>query len=133
MFALTLQGGTCMSTPPDVCKTPTPPGAPTPIPYVNIFQCNMMLPNTACSKVFISGSPALNVKSQSSISNGNEPGVVGGVVSSRNIAKGEFIKGSMKVQLEGKAAVSQGALTKHNDGNTTGMCSVAGQFKVQIS
>ena len=41
MFALTLQGGTCMSTPPDVCKTPAPPGAPVPIPYVNIFQCNI--------------------------------------------------------------------------------------------
>ena len=133
MFALTLQGGTCMSTPPDVCKTPMPPGAPTPMPYVNIFQCNMALPNTACSKVFISGSPALNVKSQTAISNGDEPGVVGGVVSSKFIGKGEFIKGSMKVQLQGKAAVSQGALTKHNDGNTTGMCSVAGQFKVQVA
>ena len=26
MFALTLSGGTCMSTPPDVCKTPSPSG-----------------------------------------------------------------------------------------------------------
>ena len=52
---------------------------------------------------------------------------------SRNIAKGEFIKGSMKVQLQGKAAVSQGALTKHNDGNTIGMNSMAAQVKVDIA
>ena len=131
MFALTLQGGTCMSTPPDVCKTPSPTGT-TPVPYVNIFQCNMVTPNTACSKVFIAGSPALHVKSQSTISNGDEAGNMGGVVSSKFIGKGEFIKGSVKVTLEGKAAVSQGATTKHNDGNTTGMCSMAAQSKVQI-
>ncbi|WP_295637955.1 DUF4150 domain-containing protein [uncultured Mailhella sp.] len=131
MFALTLQGGTCMSTPPDVCKTPSPTGT-TPVPYVNIFQCNMVTPNTACSKVFIAGSPALHVKSQTTISNGDEAGNMGGVASSKFIGKGEFIKGSAKVTLEGKAAVSQGATTKHNDGNTTGMCSMAAQSKVQI-
>ena len=131
MFALTLQGGTCMSTPPDVCKTPSPTGT-TPVPYVNIFQCSMVTPNTACSKVFIAGSPALHVKSQSTISNGDEAGNMGGVVSSKFIGKGEFIKGSVKVTLEGKAAVSQGATTKHNDGNTTGRCSMAAQSKVQI-
>ncbi len=131
MFALTLQGGTCMSTPPDVCKTPSPTGT-TPVPYVNIFQCNMVTPNTACSKVFIAGSPALHVKSQTTISNGDEAGNMGGMASSKFIGKGEFIKGSAKVTLEGKAAVSQGATTKHNDGNTTGMCSMAAQSKVQI-
>ena len=131
MFALTLQGGTCMSTPPDVCKTPSPTGT-TPVPYVNVFQCSRVTPNTACSKVFIAGSPALHVKSQSAISNGDEAGNMGGVVSSKFIGKGEFIKGSVKVTLEGKAAVSQGATTKHNDGNTTGMCSMAAQSKVQI-
>ena len=132
MFALTLQGGMCMSTPPDVCKTPSPNGT-VPVPYVNIFQCNMVMPNTACSKVFICGSPALHVKSSTAISNGDEAGNLGGVVSSKFIGKGEFIKGSMKVTLEGKAAVSQGAMTKHNDGNTIGMNSMAAQVKVDIA
>ncbi|WP_297669667.1 DUF4150 domain-containing protein [uncultured Desulfovibrio sp.] len=132
MFALTLQGGMCMSTPPDVCKTPAPTGT-VPVPYVNIFQCSMVTPNTACSKVFISGSPALHVKSSTAISNGDEAGTMGGVVSSKFIGKGEFIKGSMKVTLEGKAAVSQGATTKHNNGNTTGMNSMAAQAKVDIA
>jgi hypothetical protein len=133
MFALTLKGGVCQSTPPDVCKTPAPPGPPVPMPYVNIFQCNMVNPSTACSKVFIDGAPALNIKSQSLISNGDEAGVAGGVVSGKFIGQGEFIMGSQKVQLESKAAVSQGATTKHNNGNTTGMCSTSGQSKVMIA
>lgn len=132
MFALTLSGGTCMSTPPDVCKTPSPSGT-VPVPYVNIFQCSMVTPNTACSKVFIDGSPALNLKSATVLSNGDEPGTAGGVSSGKFIGKGEFTKGSQKVTLEGKAAVSQGASTKHNQGNTTGMCCMAGQMKVQIA
>ena len=133
MFALTLQGGTCMSSAPDVCKTPSP-GGPVPVPYPNIFMCNMVLPNTACTKVFISGSPALNVKSQTAISNGDEAGNAGGgVVSNKFIGKGEFIKGSAKVTLEGKAAVSHGATMKHNDGNTVGLCSVAAQAKVDVA
>ena len=119
MFALTLQGGTCMSTAPDVCKTPSP-GGPVPVPYPNIFMCNMVLPNTACTKVFISGSPrAQRLKSQTAISNGDEAGNAGGgVVSNKFIGKGEFIKGSAKVTLEGKAAVSQGATTKHTTTET---------------
>ena len=132
MFALTLQGGMCTSTHPDVCKTPSPSGT-VPVPYVNIFQCNMVLPNTACSKVFIAGSPALHLKSQTAISNGDEAGNAGGAVSSKFIGKGEFVKGSLKVTLEGKAAVSQGDQTKHNDGNTMGMNNMAAQAKVQIA
>ena len=132
MFALTLSGGTCMSTPPDVCNTPSPTGA-VPVPYVNIFQCSLVTPNTACSKVFIDGAPALHLKSATALSNGDEPGTGGGVASGMFIGKGEFTKGSQKVTLEGKAAVSQGASTKHNQGNTTGMCSMAAQMKVQIA
>lgn len=132
MFGLTLQGGMCMSTPPDTCKTPAPPAAPVPMPYVNIFQCNMVTPSTASSKVKICGAKALTIKSKTSMSNGDEPGVAGGVSSNKFIGPGEFTKGSSKVKIEGKAAVSMGAPTKHNDGNTTGMCSMAAQSKVMI-
>lgn len=133
MFALTLQGGTLMSTPPDVCKTPSP-GGPVPIPYVNIAQCNMVTPDTAAQKVFIGGAPALTMKSKTSLSNGDEAGNAGGgVVSGKFIGACEFTKGSGKVTIENQAAVMQGSTTKHNDGNTTGMAAVAGQFKVSIS
>ncbi len=132
MFALTVQGGMCTSSVPDVCKTPAPPGPPTPVPYVNIFQCNMVLPNTASTKVFICGAAALNVKSKTTISNGDEPGVAGGVSSGKFIGPGEFTKGSAKVQFQGKDAVKMGASTKHNDGNATGMSSTSAQTKVSL-
>lgn len=133
MFALTLQGGQCVSSAPDVCQTPAAAGAPVPVPYVNIFQCSMIMPATACTKVFIAGAPALNVGSQSCISNGDEAGVQGGVVSGRFIGPGAFVQGSLKVQLQGKPAVSQGATTKHNGGNTLGQCVMAGQSKVEVA
>ena len=133
MFALTLKGGMCMSLAPDVCKTPSPSGAPVPVPYCNTFQCAMVTPNTASSKVFIDGAPALTVKSQTSISNGDEPGTVGGVVSGKFIGKGEFISGAQKVKIENTPGVAQGAPTKHNDGNTTGMSSTPSQTKVSIT
>ena len=101
--------------------------------YVNTFQLSLISPNTACTKVFIAGSPALTVKSSTNISNGDEPGTAGGVVSGKFIGKGEFISGSLKVTLEGKAAVSQGAPTKHNDSNTTGMNNMSAQSKVDIA
>ena len=132
VFALTLQGGTCTNSAPDVCKTPSPNGT-IPVPYPNIFMCNMVMPNTCCTKVFICGALALHVKSQTAISNGDEAGSAGGVVSGKFIGKGEFIKGSLKVTLQGKPAVSQGAPTKHNDGNTMGQNCMAAQAKVQIS
>ncbi|WP_346667651.1 DUF4150 domain-containing protein [uncultured Desulfovibrio sp.] len=121
-----------MSTPPDVCNTPTPTGT-VPVPYVNIFQCSMVTPSTACTKVFIDGAPALHIKSATLRSTGDEAGTAGGVASGKFIGKGEFTKGSQKVSLEGKAAVSQGASTKHNQGNTTGLCSMAAQARVQIA
>ncbi|MDR2788814.1 MAG: DUF4150 domain-containing protein [Candidatus Accumulibacter sp.] len=132
MFALTLKGGTAMSTVPDVCQTPAPPAGPVPIPYVNIFQCNMVDPGSACQKVMIDGALALNEKSKTLISNGDEAGTAGGVSSGKFIGQGEFIMGSQKVKFENKNAVSQGAQTKHNNGNTIGLCSMAGQAKVMV-
>ena len=98
MYALTMQGGMCTSTPPDTCKTPSPTG-PVPMPYVNIFQCNQVTPSTACSKVTICGSAALTIKSTTTISNGNEPGTLGGVASGKFICQGAFASGSSQVTL----------------------------------
>ena len=130
MFALSLDGGQCMSTPPDVCKTPAPPAGPVPTPYVNMFDAKDVTPSTASKKVFICGAGALTIKSETTRSNGDEPGVNGGVVSGKNMQKGQFTSGSMKVVIEGKKAVMQTSATKHNAGNTIGMCLKAGQSKV---
>ncbi len=131
MFALTLQGCTCQSAAPDTCKTPTPAG-PTPMPYVNIFMCNMIKSNTATSKVTFAGAKVATIKSETSLSNGDEPGVNGGVVSNKFIGPGKFLKGSAKVKVENKPPVIQGAMSGHNNNNTTGQCPMAAQTKVQI-
>jgi hypothetical protein len=129
MFALSLDGGQCISTAPDVCKTPTPSGT-VPTPYVNIFDAKKAKSNTVSKKVFICGAKALTIKAQVAQSNGDEAGVSGGVVSGKNMKQGEFSTGSMKVCIEGQKAVMQTSLTKHNNANTIGMCAQAAQSKV---
>jgi hypothetical protein len=138
MFALTIQGGMANSGPPDVCKIPAPPAPPIPTPLVNIFQLNMANPSSACQKVFLGGALACHLQTKFPLSNGDEPGVAGGVVSSRFIGPGWFspAAASSKVLLENKPAVAMGAMTFHNGDaafNTTGTCALAAQSKVMVA
>ncbi len=130
MFAVTKQAGQCMFTAPDVCKTPTPPGAPVPLPYPNFSQA--MLGNPATTKVRICSMPALNKGSKIPTSNGDEPGVAGGVISNRNLGQTEFIVVSRKVKLQGKFAVRLSSITKQNHGNTIGVVAIPSQSVVLI-
>ena len=111
--ATTQMGGMCFAFP-DVCKTPTPAG-PVPIPYPNISQ-PMLAVNTS-TKVFVQFMPAVTMKSQIPISNGDEAGSAGGVVSGVFIGPTTFSKGSSKVIVEGMPWVNLTAMTRHN-----GMC-----------
>jgi len=113
--ASTNGGGQCFAFP-DVCKTPAPPApAPVPIPYPNIG----MGPRAAktASKVKIVKKDALTTKSEISMSSGDEPGVAKGVVSSTNMGKVTFKKGSSKVKFEGHPAVHLLSVTGHNGAN----------------
>jgi hypothetical protein len=137
MFALTIKGGVAQSLAPDVCKVPTPAG-PVPTPFVNIFQCNLADPGTISTKIFIDGALALNAQSKILISNGDEPGVAGGVGSNRFIGPGSFLPtaGSMKVSFEGKPALPMGGQTLHNgdaSSNTMGQCPMSSQSKVMVA
>ena len=137
VFALTIQGGMATSQPPDVCKVPAPPAGPIPTPLVNIFMLNMANPSSAAQKVFFGGTAALNVQTKFPLSNGDEPGVAGGVVSSRFIGPGWFspAAGVMKVLVENKPAVAMGAMTFHNGDasfNTTGSAPLSAQTKVMV-
>ncbi|MDR9837113.1 DUF4150 domain-containing protein [Herbaspirillum huttiense] len=129
MFAVTKQAGQCMAMP-DVCNTPIPPAGPVPLPYPNIAM--PMMGNPATTKVMISGMPALTKSSKITMSNGDQPGVNGGVVSGKIMGPAEFIMGSMKVKLEGNPAVRMGDTTKQNDGNAVGAVLVPSQVKVMI-
>jgi hypothetical protein len=137
MLALTVKGGLAQSLAPDVCKVPTPTG-PIPTPLVNLFQLNTANPSSASQKVFIDGAMALTAQSKFPMSQGDEVGTAGGVVSNRFIGPGSFspAAGSTKVMFEGKQAVSMGAMTFHNGDasfNTTGQCPMGAQTKVMVA
>lgn len=117
MYAATIQAGDVICYM-DTCKTPAPPAAPIPIPYVNIAMTMMAMPTV--TQVLIMGCPSLNLGSKVSISSGDEPGVAGGVISGSFIGECEFTNGSMKVTLKGKPAVRFMDPAKSNKGNCFG-------------
>ncbi len=87
---------------PDVCKTPTP-GGPVPIPYPNISQSATLDKGTKTVKA--DGGMMIAIKgSEFSMSNGDEPGSVGGVKSNTFIKESTWILYSFDVKMEGKGA-----------------------------
>src|SRR5690349_3171118 len=108
-------GGMCMGFP-DVCKTPAPPSpSPIPIPYPNMAQCSTATKES--QKVKIANMGALTKESEMPSSNGDEPGVAGGVSSSVNMGKCCYKMGSSKVKIEGKDAVHLTSMTSMNKDN----------------
>jgi hypothetical protein len=94
--------GVSVATIPDVCKTPSP-GGPIPIPYPNISQSITLAKGTTTVKA--DGGMMIAVKgSEFSLSNGDEPGVAGGVVSSTFIKESTWILYSFDVKMDGKNA-----------------------------
>lgn len=129
MFAVTKQSGQCMGMP-DVCKTPAPPAGPIPVPYPNIAM--PMMGNPVTQKVMIVGMPALTKASSISLSSGDEPGVAGGVVSSKAMGEMKFSMGSMVVKFEGNPAVRLSDPTQHNGGNAIGAVLAPSQSVVMV-
>lgn len=132
MYALTNASGTLLANVPDVCKTPAPPGPPLPIPYPNISSCTLFSPGSLSKKVTIVNGMAATVSSETTLSTGDQPGVLGGVKSNCIVGKAAFILGSNKVRIEGKAAVFMGNPTTHNKENTIGTAALPSQSKVFI-
>ncbi len=126
MFATTVAKGSTMAFP-DVCKTPTPAG-PIPIPYPNTAQTMMGKPKS--TKVKVCGAAPLMKNSKISMSNGDNAGVSGGVVSSSFMQRVEFVSSSKKVKIQGKPAVRVFDSIKANKGNTNGAVLVPSQSKV---
>jgi hypothetical protein len=103
---------------PDVCKTPAPPSpSPIPIPYPNIAQSSDTAKGS--KKVKCDGNPICLKDSNFSMSTGDEAGSAGGgVVSSKNKGKAEFVNYSFDVKVEGKNVPRALDLMLHNDKNT---------------
>jgi len=118
---------------PDVCKTPSPAG-PVPIPYPNIGMMNQATKTS--KKVKFVGKETVTLKSEISRSMGDEAGVAGGVVSSKNMDKVAFKMGSAKVLIEGQKCISLMSMSAHNGANANmpaGAVIVPSQVKVIVS
>jgi len=130
MFALTVGTGTCMGFP-DVCLTPTPAG-PIPVPYPNIAMSSNCA-NPAFN-VMMEAAPVINAMSVIAMSNGNEPGSAGGVVSHLIDGQTEFLVGSMVVTVNGTPVQRLTSITGQNCMskvlNAPGSCLVPSQFCV---
>lgn len=116
--ASTNGGGQCLIFP-DVCKTPAPPApAPIPIPYPNIAMLVQSVTSSCSSKVKIVGKKACTVKSEISMTSGDEAGNAGGgVVSNKFKGSGKFKKGSSKVKIEGAEGVHLTSMIGINGGS----------------
>lgn len=134
-FAMTNQGGMMMSTGPiDICLTQAGPVV-VPVPYPNLSQMTMTNSGTLSTKVKFAGAKAATQKTETNMSNGDEAGTNGAPVNGRNMGKCGFLKGSMKVKVEGNPAVRMGDMTKHNGqpNNAVGTATVPSQFVVNVN
>ncbi|MCE5248704.1 DUF4150 domain-containing protein [bacterium] len=134
MMAMTNQaGGKCFAIP-DVCKVPAPPAGPVPMPFPNMAMTETADPSTCAQMVKIEMMNAMTLKTKWKMSQGDEAGVAGGVVSNKNMGEVCFTMGSVMVKIEGSPAVFMGCPTAHNGTppNAMGAALQAGQQKVQI-
>ena len=100
---------------PDTCKVPAPPAPPVPTPFPNSSQCATATKQSTV--VNLVAMPALNLGSEMPMSQGDEAGVAGGMVSGGNMQKVTYKKGSGVVNFEGKPAVMATSTTGHNGAN----------------
>jgi hypothetical protein len=109
----TLANGQCLGVP-DVCKTPAGPVV-VPIPYPNIGMCPTAVQPT--TKVLVMNMPALTQGSKLPMSQGDDAGVAGGVVSGMNMGEIAFRTASSKVSFQGQKVIVLTAMTAHNGSN----------------
>jgi len=102
---------------PDVCKTPSP-GGPVPIPYPNIGMSSDTSQGPATVKT--DGQMPMVKGAKYSRSSGDEPGTLGGVISSVNMNVCEFMIYSFDVKFEGKNVCRLGDPLFHNKKNIMG-------------
>jgi Domain of unknown function (DUF4150) len=125
----TKQDGMAMAVP-DVCKTPVGPVV-VPIPYPNIGQAPTAMQTT--TKVLVMNMPALVQGSKLPMSNGDQAGVLGGVVSGTFMGPIAFRTASSKVAFQGQKVIVLAAITAHNGSNANapaGVLMTPSQMKV---
>jgi hypothetical protein len=113
-----MSNGLSTATIPDVCKTPTP-GGPVPMPYPNIAQSVTLANGTTTVKG--DRMTAANKGSKFALSNGDNPGVAGGVKSSTFMKEATWILYSFDVKVDGKNACRFTDKMFHNSENAANL------------
>lgn len=128
MFATNSIGAMNMFTVPDICKTPIV--VPVPIPYPNITFSVMHIPSVF--NLMFGIGLAENLLTSGTISLGDQPGVLGGLISQIFMGPDRYILGSFKVLAGGIFATRMTSLVGMNGMpfNTIGMTLLPGQFRV---
>lgn len=125
-------GGMILAPPMPYKMPPPPPGLVAPFP--NMGQLATAVKTS--TKVKFVAMPAVIETSEIPMSQGDEAGVMGGIVSGVNMQKGVFKKGSSKVLIEGKGCAYLGCMTTHNGANANmpaGNQTSPSQAKVQVN
>ncbi len=132
MFPVSTKAGGMTMAMPDVCKTPVG-NAVVPIPYPNMGSLSQS--SGVSTKVKIAGAAAFTMKSKITMSSGDEPGTMKGVMSSKNKGECKPKKGSSKVKIQGQPAIFMTCMFGHNGSNANhpaGIQSVPSQAKVLV-
>lgn len=111
---------------PDVCKTP--PALP--IPYPNIALGPTAIPNAW--NILYGGTPAHNMATVTPITLGDQPGVLGGMISQTFMQQSRHLTGAFTVLLKGTPATRVTSVTLQNRCNIVGMRLVPSQLKVLV-
>jgi hypothetical protein len=130
-----LGGGQCLGNP-DVCKTPAPPAPFVPVPYPNIAMLAQANPGTCSMKVLVNGQPSFHQGSMILMSNGDQPGVMGGIISSMIMGPASPKMGSSKVKIQGQGQVFLTCMFGQNGTNANcpaGMQIAPSQTKVLVA
>lgn len=112
---------------PDVCLTPSPAG-PVPIPYPNIGMGPTAVP--AQVKVFYFFTPAHNMATTTTISNGDNAGVATGVASGMVMGPDRHLTASFTVLVGGMPATKMTSVALQNSTNCPGARLVPSQPRV---
>jgi hypothetical protein len=110
--AKTQMGGMCLGFP-DVCRTPVGP-APVPIPYPNVAVPMMAIPGTTAIKTFALAMPMHVMGTTVPLSNGDNAGVLGGMVSQMMMGPEMDMLGSTGVLVECRPATYMGSMCGQN-------------------
>lgn len=97
----------------DVCKTPAP------VTFVNLALGNTALPTA--STILFAGMPAHNLATITPITQGDEAGVLGGVVSNTFMGMSRHLTGCNSLLLQGMPATRMTSVTQQNVANAPGV------------